>query len=944
MLPVEITIRVAKGAFMRVSRVSRILLGQSTWIKKTLLAISAAAIIALPVTPIINLGLARADSASPYVTLSSFSGHPDVSLTVSGGNYNNGESIGIVATQNGAAVATTTTTADQSGQFSSSIQLPAKLAQGAVTITATGQTSGEVSTNSYYAAPFTPSLTTSDSQTTPYSTLTVSGSGYAPDETVDLNLAGATTTAQTDASGNFADASLTSPAVPAASYTLIGSGEASGASAVAYEYINAFYPSAAPSSYYVLPATSLGFTGSGFAPDEVVTVSNATTGATISSFTTDASGSFTDAGAFTVPASYAGQIEKFVLTGAKSNATTTTSATIGSYYPDVSPSSYYVLPGGSVGFNGSGFVPGETVDVYSGTTKLTSVIADSKGNLTDAGAVTIPPTEAGTTQTFTVVGETSQGSTSVNVQIGAYNPQASPSGYYLMPGSDLTFSGSGYAPGETVSVLSGLTTVASFTTDGTGAFSAAGALPISYSQANASVNYELIGSVSNQPIDFTIGVGQLNTQLTPSSYYVLPYAPFSVSATGFAPDETVTLTNGATVLATATTTALGTATFTNVSLPYSGLGSATLTATGTTSDATATATIGIGNYNATLVASNYYVTPGSTITLSGSGFAPNETVTITAGTVTQAVTADAMGAVSDSLVVPFGQTKNSLDITATGSLSHASTTSTITLAPYTPQVSPSTYYAQPGTPISFTGSGFFAGETISVNLNGTQIGTETADAKGNLASTGVYTLPYGQTAAYTLTGLTSGGSVTMNIGLAQFYAGLQLNSYYGDGGSSVVASGSGFAPNEAVTLTSGTTSLGSVVADATGSFSKTVTIPYAAPGKVAITATGSNSQATASTSYTVAQVYNSVELGSYAVPAGSPVTVLGSGFFAGEPVTVTTDRTSGTYTFDANAQGNLNDSGFVLPTTLAPGMLTLTFTGTESYTTSSITIYVQSAN
>jgi hypothetical protein len=910
-------------------------------IKKVALATSATAIISLPALPILNVATGHADTSGSYTTLSSFSGHPDALIVVSGGNYSPNEMVTIVATQNGSAVASTKATATSNGQYSANIQLPAKLAQGGVTITATGITSGLVSSNSYYATPFSPSLVASSSQTTPYGTLGISGSGYAPDEIVDLNLAGATTKATTNSTGSFSGAVITTPAVPAASYTIVGGGEASGASAVAYEYINGFYPNASPSSYYVMPATSLGFTGSGFAPNETVTVTDAKTGAAISSFTADATGSFKDAGAFSVPASYAGLSKTFLLTGSLSKATTTVTTTIGQYYPNVNPTAYYLLPGKTLSFNGSGFIPGETVDITSGTTSYGSVVADKYGNLTAAGAVVTTAAMAGTNQTFTLTGETSHGTSTVTVQIGSYNPVASPSGYYVLPGTVVTFSGTGYAPSEVVTVFNGLTSIASFSSDATGSFVAAGATPIAYTQAGTSTTYKLVGAVSKTPNSFTISVGQLNTQLTPTSYYVLPYATFGASATGFAPNEVVTLTNGKTVLGTATANTFGTATFTSVSLPYSMATSATLTATGTTSGAVTTASVGLGNYNATVTASNYYAKPGDTIALTGNGFAPNESVSIVAGTVTQTVTATAKGTITASLVLPFGQTKSSLSIVSTGAMSHASSTTTITLAPYLANVSPSTYYAQPGTPISFTGSGFLAGETLNVTLNGVTVGTETANSMGNLTSTGTYSLPYGKTAVFVVTGATSGASVTMNIGLAQFYAGLQLSSYYGNGGSVITATGSGFAPNELIQIQSGTTTLEKGSADAKGNFSYAIQVPYVAAGKLNITATGSMSGASAATSYSVAQAYNSVGLGSYAVPAGSAVTITGTGFYANEPITVTGDRLTGSYTFNASATGTLNNSGLILPAGLAPGMLTLTIDSGYSFTSHAITLYVQ---
>jgi hypothetical protein len=913
-------------------------------LRTSVVAFSAVvALVGTPALPLFTSIGVHADSTSAYETLNSFSGYPAAALTVSGGNYAALEPISISAVEGTSLLTTVTTTAATNGTFSVGLTLPTKLSQGSVTITATGTKSGLAATNNYYVNPFTPALQVSASDTTPYGALTVSGSGYAANENVDLNFAGAITEAQTNASGSFSKVSVTTPNVPAASYQLVGVGESSGASAVSYEYVNGFYASASPSSYYVMPATTLAFNGSGFAANETITVTDSLSATPITAFNANASGSFTNGGSFTVPASYAGLSKTFVLTGSLSHATASVTTTVGKYYPSVSPTIYYVMPGKTISFNGSGFLPGEAVTITNGTTTVSTAVADAKGNLVATGTVTVPANEAGTTQTYTLTGKTSMGSGSVSVQIGNYNPQVSPSGYYVMPGSVLLFSGSGYAPNETVAIFNGLSNVGSITADNTGSFLAGGNILINYNQANSSASYKLVGSVSNEPINFTIGVGQLNTQITPSDYYVLPYQLFSVKVSGFAPNENMTLTNGLTKLATTVTSPLGVATFTNVSLP-AGISSATLVATGSTSNATATATIGVGNYNPSVTADNYYVKPGTVVTLTGTGFAPSEPVTVTAGTTTTTVTTDLSGDFTSPVTVPFGQTKNTVAIVSTGTLSQASSTTTLTLAPYTPQVSPSTYYAQPGTPISFTGSGFVPNESIIVNLNGKNVGTETANAKGLLVSTNTYALPFGTAAVYTLTGQTSGAVNTMSIGLAQFYAGVQLSSYYGDGGSVVTATGTGFAPNELVTLTSGKTILGSITTTTTGSFSKAITIPYVAPGALPIVATGTSSAASATTGYTVATVYNGVQLSQYALPAGSAVTFIGDGYYANEPVTVTTDRTTGSYTLKASTTGTFTDSGYVLPSNLAPGMLTFTITGTESFTVHTITMYVQSAS
>ncbi|RYF29664.1 MAG: hypothetical protein EOO17_00550 [Chloroflexi bacterium] len=622
----------------------------------------------------------------------------------------------------------------------------------------------------------------------------------------------------------------------------------------------------------------------------------------------------------------------------KSKAVATTSSTIGKYFPSVSPFVYYTMPGTTVGFNGSGFVPGETITIMNGATVVGTVVADSFGKITNAGNVLVPLDAAGTTQTYSLIGETSRGMGSASIQIGSYSPQVSPSSYYATPGSTVTFTGSGYAPGEIVTIFKGNKAVGAFTVGADGSFKNAGGIMVAYNQANTSASYILLGSISKTPQMISFGVGTLSTQVTPSSYYVLPFEVFSVSVSGFAPNEIVNLMSGTSILATATTDKNGNATFTSVSLP-AGASSAQLLIIGMTSQATGSVGIGIGNYYASVGASDYYVKPGTEITLSGNGFAANEEITITAGTYSVKTTADKNGAFSLLFTVPFGSTKGSIDITATGSRSTAVSTTTLTLAPYTPTVSPSTYYATPGSDVVFTGSGYIPGETVSIVFQGQVRGTETADSKGNFVSK-VYTLPYGKIADYILISNLSDVSLNVNVGLADFYAGVQLDSYYGVGGSIVTVTGSGYAANEAVTIKAGSIVLGVAQADKNGAFTLKVTVPYAKAGELIITAIGDDSDARSTTGYTVAQSYTATQLETYAVEAGAPVTVIGSGYFAGEPITITNKLGTASVTVYAAADGTISNSSFIIPASTVPGEMTLVILGAYSHTVSEITIYV----
>ncbi|MDB5166208.1 MAG: hypothetical protein JWM37_280 [Candidatus Saccharibacteria bacterium] len=885
---------------------------------------------------------AKADSNDVYVTLSSFSGKPNQTITVSGGNYGKDETVNVEADSGNVAVATASATSSDNGEFSTSITLPAKLPQGGLAIKATGKSTGWNASNSYYVVPFTPTVTVNEGNTTAYGSIKVSATGFAANEAVAINFAGSTTMTTADVNGAFSDITVATPNVPAASYTVVAVGQSSGATGTTYKYVNGFFPSASPSTYYLMPLTDLAFNGSGFAPNETISVTDASSGTLLSSFKADAEGAFTDAGAFTVPASLAGSNLKVVLSGLTSGVSTSTGTAVGKYFPSISPSDYYVQPGGNLSFNGSGFVPGETVDVMQGTTKLATTTADQYGNLTMAGTVTIPATAAGKSQSYTLVGATSKGSGTVTIGVASYNAQVSPSDYYLMPGGSLSFSGFGFMPNETVDVFSGTTKVGSFQADMTGSFKKQSAYSIPFSAAGTSQSFRLVGESSQAETTATISVGQLNTQLTPGTWYALPFAKFDVTATGFAPGDTLNLKNGAATVATATTDEDGTAIFHDVAVTDPAAKSVSFVATSTTSDATASVSIAVGQYHPYLTASSYYAKPGDTVTFSGAGFAPGEDVEVGTGKKGGTVTADLDGAFSVTVELPFAEAgKNSIPVTATGQSSKAVASMNLTLAPFTVSVSPSTWYATPGTPVSFDGMGFLPGETVMVSLNHEGGAEVIADKKGNIAVPATaFSLPFGKSANFIFQGETSYATTSLDIGLAQFYASVQLDNYYGNGGSAVTASGSGFAPNEQITLTAGTTDLSTVTASAKGAFTKSFAVPYAAAGDLPITATGADSGAVAKTGYTVAQVYNSVELGTYAVPAGQALNFIGSGFLSNDTVQIST-KNGVIGSFKATAQGSFNDSTVLIPAGTPGGELTLTVKGLNSFTNSTITIWVQ---
>jgi len=914
--------------------------------KTVLISLSAASLLIASAAPSsLNPAASAAATAygEAYVTLSSFSGVAGA-ITVSGGGYEPGQQVtvfpGTGPAPAGAAVATVN--ADNSfGPLT--VQVPLNSPQGVVPITAVGiggLTDSVVSTNAYFVTPYTPTLDVTASSHTPGSTVVVSGSGYAPNEVVTLALGAATATATASATGAFTGGQITVPRIAPGNILLTGTGASTNAAAVAYFYVDAFFPSVYPSAYFLLPGESLSFSGQGFMPGETVDVAERN-GAPIASFAVPASAAFEALSPYAIPLEWAGSTRELVLTGRDSGGISAVTFTVGQFFPNVVPSVFYVTPGQPVGFSGTGFAPGETVDMFVGTetTPFASLVTDATGAFAAGAAYTAPYKSDGSAQ-FRFVGRSTNAVGSIGISVGTLSPQLQPSTYFVKAGQPMTAAVSGFAPGEVVA-LTGAGIAAEAITDADGV-AQIGPFTVPF-ETIESLTLTATGSVSAGTATVTIGLGAYMPTASASAYYLLPGDLLTLTGTDFAPGETVNLIQAEAVLGTATADEVGAVAIPALPVPFGSAGALSYELRGVSSKGVAVITITVGAYFATAAADNYYVQPGSTFNVSGSGFAPGEAVSALVGTVAVETVADAFGVVAPlPVVMPFLATgETAVKVTLTGQKTKAVGETAITAAPFAPNVSPSTYYDRPGTPITFTATGFVPGETVTATLGGASVESAVAGPDGGFSLAGI-ALPFTGAADYVFTGGTSGGTSTITIGLAEFYPGVQLSSYYGPGGAPITLTGAGFAGGESVALTFGGVSVGSATADALGAFSLPVTAPFGAPGAKAVTGVGSISGATAESGYTQAVVYSSVELANYVLSPGIAVQFTGAGFFPGEPVHVRTDRSAGAnvHQFSATAAGTISDNGYVIPAGTTEGPLSLTIAGTQSFTEQTIVAYV----
>ncbi|MBX4192045.1 hypothetical protein KW798_00980 [Candidatus Parcubacteria bacterium] len=140
-----------------------------------------------------------------------------------------------------------------------------------------------------------------------------------------------------------------------------------------------YYPKASPSSNYVVPGDTLSFSGSGFAPGEVVTLS--LKNKNITSWRANSSGNFTNAGSYNVPFSLEDSSQYFSVVGNTSNYPISINVVVGTFYPTLTPSTYFAPRGSTISALGENYAPGEPVTLFVNGSALGTRMADQRGTV-----------------------------------------------------------------------------------------------------------------------------------------------------------------------------------------------------------------------------------------------------------------------------------------------------------------------------------------------------------------------------------------------------------------------------------------------------------------------------------------------------------------------------------------------------------------------------------
>ncbi|MBI4286883.1 MAG: IPT/TIG domain-containing protein [Chloroflexi bacterium] len=694
-------------------------------------------------------------------------------------------------------------------------------------------------------------------------------------------------------------------------------------------------PAAAAAGISVSPNSgpwgiSVTVTGSGFGPGETgISVTYDTTTMASGITATTPGGGWTTT--FTVPFSAPGA-HTISASGSVTVVPVTTNYTVPN--PAIALGRTSGPPGVSVSISGSGFGASESgiTVTYESTTVLSGITASVQGTWSNAFVV---PVSAGGPRTVKASGASTLAS-SVPAQTFVIAPAISASRASGAAGNSVTVNGSGFGASESGITVTydGSNVAPGISANADGTWNTTFTVPASAGGLHSiRASGSITQSFSVPDLSFTVNPGISLSRTTGT-----PGTSVTVSGAGFAPNEAgITLTyDGNPVGSGISASAQGTWNAPFV-VPASAFGSHNIRASGSVTQA---ANVGEAAFSvaAGITLNRSTGTPGSSLTVFGSGFAANEsgiTVTFDGNPAVSGISANALGTWTSTFPVPPATFGNHT-IRAMGAITSAATDQTFNVLG---GISLSRSTGAVGSVITVSGSGFNPGETgIAVTYDGAPLMSGiTASPQGAWNTTA--TIPPSPSGTHSIK---ASGSATQaaSVGEAGFNVtpGISLGRATAGPGVSATVTGSGFGPGETgITVTyDGATVASGISANAQGSWSANFPIPPSTTGAHSVKASGSATQATSApeTSLTIGP---SISLSRTAAGPGTSLTVTGAGFGPSEGgITVTYDGSPVASGISANAQGSWTATFTVPPSTSgvhtvrASGSATQVSAGTES--------------
>ncbi|MBM7820393.1 5-hydroxyisourate hydrolase-like protein (transthyretin family) [Cellulosimicrobium cellulans] len=609
-------------------------------------------------------------------------------------------------------------------------------------------------------------------------------------------------------------------------------------------------------------------------------------------------------------------------------------STVAAITPAVTVDPASIPAGTPTTVTGTGYTPDSTVTVEirdgEGTviTTLTDVPTDADGGFTTP--VTVPVDTA--PGDYTVVGiddtTSTEAETALAVTAAALTPSVTVDPTTANPGDDVTVDGTGYTPDSTVTVEirdeSGavVATLGDVPTDGDGNFTT----PISVPAGTTPGDYTVVGiddtTSTEAETPLTVEAAALTPAVTVDPTTVPAGTPTTVTGTGYTPDSTVTVevrdTTGTVVATLSDVPTDGDGGFTTPITVPANTTPGDYTVVGiddtTTTEAETPLTIEAAALTPAVTVDPTTAVPGDQVTVDGTGYTPDSTVTVEIRDESGAVVAtlgdvptDGDGNFTTPISVPAGTTPG--DYTVVGiddtTSTEAETPLTVEAAALTPAVTVDPTTVPAGTPTTVTGTGYTPDSTVTVEVrdtSGTVVATLTdVPTDGDGGFTSPITVPVDTTPGdYTVVGVDDTTSTEAETPLvveaAAIEPALTVDPATANPGDEVTVDGTGYTPDATVTVEirdgSGTViaTVEDVATDGDGAFTTPVTVPEGTtPGDYTVVGIDDTTSTEAETPLGVGGVGVSeptVTVDPTTANPGDEVTVTGEGWPPNTTVTV----------------------------------------------------------
>lgn len=344
----------------------------------------------------------------------------------------------------------------------------------------------------------------------PGDVVSLRGQGFVPYDPVHVEFRQSPSLSAGDAvadgSGEVFVESIRIPMLTEGQHTLVVRG-ASGREVSRVFSVVGFHPWVVLTAYAVHPGEGFGFNGSEFVPGEQIQVFQDGAEQPIATVSADDRGNLAQELLVRATPGLVGKHDlQFV--GSTSSVRLPVTFEVLAFVPLVELTSYAGPPGTTVGFNGKGFAPGETVHVYretdNGRQRLASLGVGDDGSFNNAGQVVVAADSA--TRVVTLVLEGEQSRVPVGQRFGVLDlaPWGGLSQYSGPAGTEIDLLGKGFAAGETVDIAVGTEHIASAIADGQGGLHAG---PVSIpggSQGTVSFSFRGQNSKGEATASFTV--------------------------------------------------------------------------------------------------------------------------------------------------------------------------------------------------------------------------------------------------------------------------------------------------------------------------------------------------------------------------------------------------------------------------------------------------------